>query len=53
MNAVLTVVLTRSVAVPSCVEPDEQNTASSMMAAFLGLGLCLGAMLSNVTIKII
>ncbi|XP_037072363.1 equilibrative nucleoside transporter 1-like [Pollicipes pollicipes] len=38
---------------PGSVEPEEQNTASSMMAAFLGLGLCLGALLSNVTIKII
>ena len=37
----------------SCVEPEEQNTASSMMAAFLGVGLCLGALFSNVTIKII
>lgn len=35
------------------VEPSERNTASSLMAAFLGLGLCLGAALSNGTIKII
>lgn len=38
---------------PATVEPEEQNTASSMMAAFLGFGLCLGALLSNVSIKII
>jgi len=38
---------------PGLVEPAEQNTASSMMAAFLGLGLCLGAAFSNLTIKII
>lgn len=38
---------------PGCVEPEEQNTASSMMAAFLGFGLCLGALFSTVTIQII
>ncbi|XP_043215008.1 equilibrative nucleoside transporter 1-like isoform X1 [Amphibalanus amphitrite] len=38
---------------PSLVEPEEQNTASSMMAAFLGLGLCLGALLSNLSISLL
>jgi len=38
---------------PGLVEPAEQNTASSMMAAFLGLGLCSGALLSNAIIKVL
>ncbi|XP_037078088.1 equilibrative nucleoside transporter 1-like [Pollicipes pollicipes] len=38
---------------PGLVEREEQNTASSMMAAFLGAGLCIGAFVSNASIQII
>ena len=36
-----------------CINPEEQQTAASLMVALLGLGLGSGAALSNVFVKLL
>ncbi|XP_026478733.1 equilibrative nucleoside transporter 1-like [Ctenocephalides felis] len=38
---------------PKCVEPHEKETASSIMAAFLGIGLAIGSSLSLIMVNLL